>query len=249
MKYCFTTLAIGEEYERNALKLFKDLKNKTTNCDFFLATNNVECKDFEDDRIKINIIDPIKTVDSRPGFNFNVNLKCLALKSSLTHVKNDHTLLPYDFIFYIDGDWSVMESFDESKIKNIFNYMVNESKDFVFERPALVKESRLDPENSFFREKIYDYDILEYTGWDNAHVCNEQLLLFKNNYKFKFFVQRWEQFLWYTIQNDIRNYAEGFEIGISALEAGMEYNWGAFQAFLGSCFSFYTKEGVWHGRF
>ena len=239
MKYCFTTLAIGEEYEQNALRLFNSLKDKTTNCDFFLTTDNDSYKDFEDDRIR--------------GFSFNLNLKCMALKHVLAFEKEnkqkDENYKPHDFVFYIDGDWSLMDGFNESKIMNIFNYMINESKDFIFERPALVRESRLDPENSFFRDKIYDYDILEYTGWDNAHVCNEQLLLFKNNYKFRYMAKRWEQFLHYTMYNDIRNYPDGFEIGVSALEAGMEHNWGAFQAFLGECFSFHTKEGVWHGRF
>ncbi len=43
----------------------------------------------------------------------------------------------------------------------------------------------------------------------------------------------WEQFLWYSIHNDIRNYPDGFEIGVSALEAGMKWNYnGVFNHFL-----------------
>ena len=99
-------------------------------------------------------------------------------------------------------------------------------------------------------DKIYDYEILEYDKWDNAHCVNEQFLVFKNNYKFNFFVKRWEQFLWYTIANDIRNYADGFEIGISALEAGMSWEYsGIFNNFLTECFAFHTKGGDLHIRF
>ena len=142
MKYCFTTLAIGEEYEQNALRLFNSLKDKTTNCDFFLTTDNDSYKDFEDDRIRVNIIKPYTLHDSRGGFSFNLNLKCMALKHVLAFEKEnkqkDENYKPHDFVFYIDGDWSLMDGFNESKIMNIFNYMINESKDFIFERPALV---------------------------------------------------------------------------------------------------------------
>ena len=74
-------------------------------------------------------------------------------------------------------------------------------------------------------------------------------MIFKNNWKFKFFVQRWEQFLWYSIQNDIRNYPDGFEIGVSALEAQMKWDYNAFRAFLPNCFEFYDKPGNLHKRF
>ena len=91
---------------------------------------------------------------------------------------------------------------------------------------------------------VFDHD-----KWDDAHVVNEQFLIFKNNWKFKFFVQRWEQFLWYSIQNDIRNYPDGFEIGVSALEAQMKWDYNAFRLFLPNCFEFYDKPGNLHRRF
>jgi hypothetical protein len=57
-------------------------------------------------------------------------------------------------------------------------------------------------------------------------------------------------FLWYSIANDIRNYPDGFEIGVSAQEAGMTYQYtGVFSHFIPSCFYFYTKCGVYHERF
>jgi chaperone protein DnaJ len=149
-----------------------------------------------------------------------------------------------------NGDWIVHDEFSEQKILNMLNYMETENIDFAFERPAAIGDSRKNPEHSFFRDKLYDYDILEYDKWDEAHVVNEQFLVFKNNYKFRFFVNRWEQFLWYSIKNDIRNYPDGFEIGVSALEAGMKWNYnGVFNHFLPKCFAFYTKNDVFHIRF
>ena len=93
----------------------------------------------------------------------------------------------YDYVIFTDGDWIVYDEFSEEKILNMFNYMENENIDFSFERPAAVGDSRKNPEHSFFRDKLYDYDILEYDKWDEAHVVNEQILVFKNNYKFRFF--------------------------------------------------------------
>lgn len=254
MKYYFTTLAIGEEYEKNAISFFEDLNTKTEDCSFLITTTNTDLKYLEQkyNNFSINVINPIHTDDGRPGFNFNVNLKCLSLKHviELEKEKNrtEENYQPKEFVFYVDSDWKMHQDFSEDKIKKILNYMSNEDKDFVFERPARIGDGRMDPENSFYRDKIYDYDIQHHNKWDEAHVCNEQILLFKINNKFRFFVQRWEQFLWYSVVNRIRNYAEGFEIGISALEANMNYNWFAFHL-LNNCFYFYTKSGDLHIRF
>ena len=94
-----------------------------------------------------------------------------------------------------------------------------------------------------FKNKLYDYDVFNHTKWDEAHCVNEQFLVFKNNWKFNFFVQRWEQFLWYSIANDIRNYPDGFEIGVSILESEI------FNKYLTNCFFFYTKSNDLHLRF
>ena len=37
MKYCFTTLSIGEEYENKTIEFYSDLALRTKNCDFFIA--------------------------------------------------------------------------------------------------------------------------------------------------------------------------------------------------------------------
>ena len=144
----------------------------------------------------------------------------------------------------------MFEHFSEEKVLNMLNWTKENDYDFVFERPARIGDSRADPDGSFFRQKLIDYDMLEYDKWDEAHCVNEQFMLFKNSYKFRFFVQRWEQFLWYSIENKIRNYAEGFEIGISALEAGMKWHFNnAFNHFLQQCFQFYNKSEQLYIRF
>jgi len=55
--------------------------------------------------------------------------------------------------------------------------------------------------------------------------------------------------MWYSIANRIRNYAEGFEIGISALESSMNWNWFLLRT-LNDCFYFKPRylENI-HVRF
>jgi hypothetical protein len=249
MRYCFTTLAVGEPYESRTLEFFKQLRERTTKCDFFITTTNDEFVDLGD-RIYINKINVDSLHDSRGGFSFNLNLKCLSLKHVLDFQKNNPSFEKYDYVIFTDGDWIVHDEFLEEKIVNMLNYMESNEVDFLFERPASIGDGRKNPEASFYRDKIYDYDILEYDKWDEAHVVNEQFLVFKNNYKFRFFTSRWEQFLWYTIKNDIRNYPDGFEIGVSALEAGMKWEYqGVFPNLIPKCFSFYTKSNELHIRF
>jgi hypothetical protein len=74
-------------------------------------------------------------------------------------------------------------------------------------------------------------------------------MIFKNNWKFRYFVRRWEEFLWYSIHNNIRNYPDGFDIGVSALEAEMKWDWNCFRGFLPEFFEFNDKYGNNHIRF
>jgi hypothetical protein len=121
--------------------------------------------------------------------------------------------------------------------------------DFGFERPAKIADGRKNPSECFYMEKLYDYNCLENNMWDEAHVANEQFLVFKNGWKLTLFEQKWEQMLWYTVMNNIRNYAEGFEIGVCALESGMKWDFYVFPL-LRNCFYFYPKYSeVRHTRF
>ncbi len=262
MRYFFTTLAINEQYLNNSIQLFCDIHQKTSDSYFNITTSQ---KDIDNLTISnLNFFSDLKekfprlnftTIESFNfkiecptdsdgyGFTFNVNMKCLSFKSCLK------LGFEFDYILFVDGDWNIHEGFNEEKIKNLFSAMESKNLDFVFERPARIGDDRLSPARSFYNQKIHDYDIHDVPLWDEAHVCNEQFLVFKNNWKFKVFVQKWEQMMWYSIANRIRNYAEGFEIGICALESSMNWNWFLLKI-LNDCFNFKPKytENI-HVRF
>jgi len=246
MKYCFTTLAAGEKYENIATKLFQDLREKTSDCDFFIATNNKELTDLGE-RIYVDCIEgPVRA----PNTLFLYNLKSLAFK----HVVKHEQLFgrQYDYIIYIDADWYVDEGFNENKILDLLNYMEEEDIDFSFERNAFVRQSRIydNVKEAFFLEKLIEYDVMDYEGWDEARVPNEQFMIFKNSTKFKVFVMKWEMFLLYSMKYEINNHAEGFEMGVSAYEVGMsKYNFNLFYRFLEGCFYFFNSSGVKHTKF
>lgn len=255
MKYCFATLAVGEPYESITKEFFTNLISRTNNCDFFVTTTNAELT-HESDRVKINVINPpsLRTSHNKVNFNFHLNLKCLSIKHILKYeiemLKNNANFEKYDFVIFCDGDWSMHEDFSEQKIISMLERMENDNVDFLFERPAYVREGKKDLQECFFRIKLEDYCVFDHEKWDEAHVVNEQFLVFKNNKKLKFFTQRWEMFLWYSIANDISSYPDGFEIGVSALEAGMKYEYfGYFNYYLNNCFSFLTKYGEYKKRF
>jgi hypothetical protein len=218
MKYCVTTLAIGDSYEKSGIELFTELKNRTEFADFNITTTNGELP-LEDgnDFIKWDLINEPPLYSTTLN-TFNYNLKSLSLKPFV----NYYNLMkePYEFIVYIDSDWFVNETFKESQLISLFEYMNENDIDMVYERPGLVRDHKKDP-NSFVKNKLRQYGVNEHTKWDNANVMNEQFAVYRNNWKFRFYVRRWEQFLWYSITNDIGNFGEGLEMGICALESEM----------------------------
>ena len=237
MKYIFTTLAIGEEYLQNAAKCYTEYSNKCSG-DFNITTNQIHSVG---SKVNLDIINLDKYHDDQPGFSFYLNLKVLSLKYCLDK--------GYDYIIFNDADWRMTQNFSEDKILNLFNFMEKNQIDFVFERPAKIGDHKKNIQNCFFDRKLYDYNVFEHTKWDEAHVVNEQFLVFKNNWKFRFFVRKWEEFLWYSIKNNIRNYPDGFEIGVSALEADLKWDYFAFRHYLPNCFEFHDKSGNQHIRF
>lgn len=248
MKYCFTTLAINEPYESKTKEFYKNLRENTNQANFFITTMNEELLN-QGHRIHTKIINPYSIKRPGGGFDFHLNLKCLSLKYVLEWEKENPNE-KHDYIIFTDGDWGMYSGFTEDKILSMLEQMENDNIDCLFERPAKIGESKKNPNESFFKDKLYDYDVFSHTKWDEAHCVNEQILIFKNNWKFNYFVQRWEQFLWYSIANNIRNYPDGFEIGISILESEMNYSYsGYFHRFLEKCFYFYTKSDVLHIRY
>ena len=192
-------------------------------------------------KVSLDIFKLDRYEDGNSGFSFFLNLKVLSLKYCLDK--------GYDYIIYNDADWRMTENFSEDKLFNMFNHMENNNLDFLFERPAKIGGHKQDMSNCFFDRKLYDYHVFEHSKWDEAHVVNEQFMVFKNTWKFRYFVRRWEEFLWYSIHNNIRNYPDGFDIGVSALDAEMKWDWNSFRGFLPGCFEFHDKAGNLHTRF
>jgi hypothetical protein len=261
-KYFITTLSINEPYFEKSLTFYTQLHDRTENCILNITATKKDIErlknhtgynleQFKERYPKINLntledfnfrIDFPLEMDGT-GFIFNLNLKVISIKSCLKLNKD------FDFLIYIDGDWGIHDGFDEDKIFDLFESMDKNDIDFAFERPARIGDGRPNPSQTFYADKFYDYQCLENPLWDNAHVVNEQFLVFKNNWKLILFEQKWEQMLWYTIANNIRNYPDGFEIGVSALESGMKWDYRMFPI-LSNCFYFYPKySDIKHIRF
>lgn len=254
MNYYFTTLAIGEEYLKQSLLSHIHIHELTKDAYFNITTSKSDINNIEEiiglslqslilnyPRIQITYVENYMGDISFPFFSqgygstFNYNMKVLSFKFY------ERSEIEFDYLIFMDGDWKIHENFSEEKLKTFFLNMENNNIDFAFERPAKIGNYRQNNfEDCFFDEKLRDYNVLEHNIWDDAHVVNEQFLVFKNNWKLKLFTQKWEQMLWYSIVNKIRNYAEGFEIGVSALESKMNYSWQMFYP-LTECFFFYAK--------
>jgi hypothetical protein len=254
MKYVFTTLAINEPYFKKSLDFFMALHNQTINGFYNITTSNNDLERLTENigmtydklkktypRLTITTLEDFNFKITFPlemeghGFIFNLNLKSLAIKAAM--LKNKE----FDYLIFSDGDWGIYDEFEESKLLTMFQHMTDNNIDFGFERPSKIGDYKKNNyQDCFFYEKIVDYKVDEHNLWDNAEVVNEQFLVFKNNGKLTLFSQKWEQMLWYTIANNIRNYPDGFEIGVSALESGMVHSLSPLH-FLRNCFYFYPK--------
>jgi hypothetical protein len=261
-KYFMTTLSINEPYFEKSLKFYTELHERTKNCYFNITTSQKDLERLTEHtgltheefkvkypKLSLTTVEDFNFRITFPlemdgnGFIFNLNLKVLSIKACL------QSKIKFDYLIFIDGDWGIYDGFSEDQLLKLFSIMNDNDIDFGFERPAKIGEGRVNPSQTFYADKFYDYNCLENPLWDNAHVVNEQFLVFKNNWKLTLFEQKWEQMLWYSIANNIRNYPDGFEIGISALESGMNWNYKLFSV-LNNCFYFHAKyTNIKHTRF
>jgi len=238
MRYLFTTLAVGDSYVEAARKFYSDLESKTTQCDFNITTN---VKIPSTERINYDYFTLDRYDDGDAGFSFFLNLKALSLKYALDK--------GYDYVIFTDADWSTADGFSEEKILSLFQHMEEENIDALFERPNEIGYNKEHFDECYFKEKIQDYHVMEHNKWDRAHVLNEQFFVVKVGWKYRYFVRRWEEMMWYSIANNIRNYPDGFEIGVAALEAELESDYNKWRGLVKNCFVFYNKQGEPYYRF
>ena len=92
-------------------------------------------------------------------------------------------------------------------------------------------------------------ELLMYSKWDEAHVVNEQFLIFKNNEKLKKFSCFWESLSNKASDGNLWAFAEGVEIGMSASHSKMTYEYYQWQRILNDCFTFNSVCGNFYKRF
>ncbi len=189
MRYCFTTLAVNEPYETKTKQFYNELREKTTQCNFFITTTNEELLN-QGERIDTKLINPPSMYCSGGGFDFHLNLKCLSLKHVLEYEKQNPDV-HHDYVIFTDGDWGVWDEFQEEKILTMLDHMEQNDIDCLFERPAPIGTHKENPNESFFKDKLFDYDVFGHNKWDEAHCVNEQILVFRN---WKTFRYRWRNF-------------------------------------------------------
>lgn len=232
MKYIFTTLAIGENYLSRAKQFSLDLYEKDSNF------SRVIVSDIEDSEIPNTIIvkPPENTVYSVCNY-FNYNLKYLAIKAAYE--------FDTDYIIYVDSDWEIFNQYHPAKIDK---FLDNNHLDFYFERPHAIGASKNDLNNCFWKHKIEPYKLFDTNVYDHAHVCNEQFLIFKKTPKLKVFIDAWEYRNQFSIANNVWAFAEGVEIGMSSVDAGLTSQHTFFSE-INNCFKFNDISGNSYIRF
>lgn len=232
MRYTYTTLAIGENYLSRAKQFSIDLYKKKYNF------SRVIVSDIEDlDIPNTHLIKPPKNTIYSICNYFNYNLKYLAIKAAYE--------LDTDYIIYVDADWEIFNHYHPSKIDK---FLDNNHLDFYFERPHLIGTSKNDLNNCFWQHKIEPYKLFNTNTYDHAHVCNEQFLIFKKSTKLKVFIDAWEYRNQFGIDNNIWAFAEGVEIGMSSVDAGLNSQYTFFSE-INNCFKFNDVSGNSYIRF
>ena len=239
------SIAIGKDYQDSFYRLIDNiciqdsLHSHKIKLNFLCVTdtdNNMSnsCKN-------INIANSNHKLFYRHGHRneFNFNLKYLPIAAS--SAQNDT-----DCIIFIDSDWKTNGNFQIDKVRLFIDTFMQSDSDFVFERPHLIsgckKENRL-----FWRHKVDLYNLKNTNKYDNAHVVNEQFLVFKNNKKMSIFVDSWKKRNIICLENNIRPWAEGVEIGMSYTDAGM-LAINNHHKIMSECFKFQSKDGRTHVR-
>lgn len=235
MKYLYTTLAAGKQYFTQAAAFSQRLYNLDPETKHCIVTDYNYPVDYPN--MYIDILPENTTYFIHNYFNYN--LKFTAIKFAKR--------FDSEYIIYVDADWIMSNHYSNNKINNFFIQNDN-NIDLFFERPHLIGNSKLDLDNCFWKHKIEPYNLMYTNKYDDAHVCNEQFMIFKNNNKLDLFIESWESRNKFCIDNNVWAFAEGVEIGMSAIDANMNSSPSFFRE-INHCFEFYDISGNLHIRF
>jgi hypothetical protein len=234
MNIIFTTLSLGEPYTRDyCLKLINDVLQKTThsiavttdcaNIIFEKYGNNprIIIKKIQRNDLTIRI-NTDWGVGIGNDFNFNMRYLCF----------EDIKDLEDYVVIFTDCDNS-LDWWDESEIQKWLESHIEKGFDFFAPRNDLklsvfLKEynNQKNIKHGIFWHKLYNYDLIDHPKpeWDDSPLPAEYLLIFYNkDKKLQKFYDQWKWFHDYLVERNksYGTWAEGFEIGVSSLVAGM----------------------------
>ena len=218
MDYLFTSLAIGENYLDDVVGSYI-LLNKNLEHFNFNITTNINVKNIE----KINF-DVFNMNEYTIENNFNNGLKVLSLKYALDK--------KYEFLIYNNSNVKFKSDFNEEKLITVFEMMRKNDYDVLLNSKSTVEIEKTKEQDSEYYHRIEQYNLSKYRKWDGAHIVDESFMIFKLNWKFKIFLAKWEQLLWYNIVNNINCSQSGFDSGISMEETGMNIDTITWKIFL-----------------
>jgi|694.fasta_scaffold05682_22 hypothetical protein len=217
--YDYTMLSAGynwrfkSPYSELAASFVED-KNKHNNAKVYLTTNDIvpNIKNLYTYKIpeKYPIFYENEEIQSTSHFNYN--LKFLALKNAFQKSTSE-------YIIYIDSDFVFNDSYEELKIQNFLEECKRERFDIVT------------PLFSSGHREAYDekYDVLEFDKNDSIFTFQEGFIVFRNTFKLKYFIDKWEELYWKLQNNKVPQIAEGLEIGIAARYADFHFSEDLYQ--------------------
>jgi hypothetical protein len=230
MKHLYCTVAVGEQYLKSALNMAHSLNDLSNEHHLLIAT------DIETDAIPnttIDIIPDDKVLFINDCFNYMLKYYPLYKASELN----------YEYVIFIDSDWRIRPNYNQTKIDNLLKFMDDGQYDVLFERPYWIGHAKTDGRNCIFSHKILFYDLLNTDEYDKGHMCNEQYLVFKNNDKFKIFVDKFKTLYDKSTEANLWPFAEGLEMGMSMVTAKMKWTWDGWDHYLRDMYEFNSKDG------
>jgi hypothetical protein len=234
MKIALTTLSFGQNYTKDyTCRMIEDVL-KLSNIDFYITTDCEEIiteKFGVNDRIKIHNIkrDEVKIRipigENKLSNDFNFNMRYLSLIPVMD--------LEDTIVIFTDCDNS-FDWWDENMVLDFTKEKLSEGYDFFGPRTGyrwgdFLKDynEKNKKDHGIFWHKIYNYDLdkTPKPEWSDASLPAEYLLIFVNkDKKLRKMVEQWKWFHDYLVNKEFSygTWAEGFEIGVSALVAGFK---------------------------